>query len=74
MFRRLKNLWALSRYTVEELKEQKSEQLFYSTSPDFPITVKPFNPVTIVDLQDKHPFDEYETPEQSPNDSAPRNG
>ncbi len=73
MFRRLKNLWALSNYTVDELKKQEQPGVFYST-PDFPINSPGFSPAKIINLQTQHPFDAYETTEQSPDDTTPRNG
>ena len=81
MFKRIKNLLDLSRYTVEELtgepegfKFKEFKKGFNLMSPDTKYTVIPFNPATIVDLKGTNPFDEYETTEQSPNDTTPRNG
>jgi hypothetical protein len=73
MFKRIKNLLELSKYTVEELQNPK-----YVVKGDFPLSTinhgTMYNPALIVDLQGTNPFDEYETSEQSSNDTTTRNG
>lgn len=69
MFKRIKNLLDISRYTVEELQ---SSSPTYTTSGLAQVTPN-WNPVTIVDLKGTNPFDEYETTEQSSDDTTPRN-
>lgn len=71
MFKRIKNLLELSKYTVEELR---GEQPTYTTSGFLQVDHSTFRPATIVDLKGTNPFDEYETSELSPNDTTPRNG
>jgi len=71
MFQRIKNLLDISKYTVEEIR-QKPPTIF-NTSGDalFP---HEYRPATIIDLKGTNPFDEYETTEQSSDDTTPRNG
>lgn len=71
MFKRIKNLLDISKYTVDELR---SNQPTYTTSGLSQVVTSTWNPVTIVDLKGTNPFDEYETSELSPNDTTPRNG
>lgn len=73
MFKRIKNLLDISKYSVEELR-RPTEKVFTSTNPEPDYVVTPFNPATIINLKTKHPFDEYETPEQPLDDTATRNG
>lgn len=74
MFRRLKNLWALSRYSVDELRTDVTHAPLVTTSTGTDLEYRQFNPAIIISREQTHPFDEYETTEQSPDDSAPRNG
>ncbi len=70
MFKRIKNLLDISKYTVEELR---NAQPTYTTSGYMEVIPGTFRPATIVDLKGTNPFDEYETSELSPNDTTPRN-
>lgn len=72
MFKRIKNLLDISKYTVEELRD-KPPMIYHTNQSDYPHP-QIYRPVTIVDLKGTNPFDEYETIEQSPNDTTPRNG
>jgi len=74
MLARLKNLWAISRYTIQELKTPNPTVGYITTSTDTDLEYKQFNPAIIINQERTHPFDAYETTEQSPDDSAPRNG
>lgn len=69
MFKRIKNLLDISKYTVEEIRQKPAPVIESREDAFFPST---FNPVTIVDLKGTNPFDEYETTEQSSNDTTPR--
>ncbi len=71
MFKRIKNLLDISKYTVEEIRQKPSPIIESKGDAFFPST---YNPATIVDLKGTNPFDEYETIEQSSNDTTPRNG
>ena len=68
MFKRIKNLLDISRYTVEELKEK---ELVLTVSPHSSTT---YRPATII-RPDEDPFKDIadETPQQSPDDTATRN-
>lgn len=85
MFKRIKNLLDISRYTVEELKQPKgftwtgvakefntpaSEEKLLSSTPDIK-----YKMATIVDVNPPDPFKDFnnETPQQSLDDTAPRN-
>ena len=70
MFKRIKNLLDISKYTVEELQGNKTV-IVTPTNNTISWEGK-FNPATIVGLKGTNPFDEYETAEQSPNDTTPR--
>jgi hypothetical protein len=71
MFKRIKNLLDISKYTVEELRNTQHVYTDNGYSESIPST---FRPAMIVDLKGTNPFDEYETTEQSSNDTTPRNG
>jgi hypothetical protein len=70
MFKRIKNLLNISRYSVEDLINPPEEEIISTSN----LKLKTFTPATIIDLQTKDPFAEYETTEQSSNDTTPRNG
>jgi len=68
MWKRIKNLLELSKYSVEDLKEKN---VYVSSSSG---TIKyTYTPATIIET--KEPFNQFEdeTPEQSPDDTTPRN-
>jgi hypothetical protein len=81
MFKRIRNLLDISRYTVEELVNPMNKQPdethedFYRRTwgYDSPRTPKEYRPAQIVNLTTSDPFAEYETPEQSLDDTTPRN-
>lgn len=72
MFKRIKNLLDISRYTVEELKNTPT----YTTSGYSEIVANTFRPATIITMTPHDPLKDFEdeTTEQSSNDSASRNG
>jgi hypothetical protein len=70
MFKRIKNLLDISKYTVEELTE-KSPMIFSTNDSVYPNGQ--YRPATIIDLKGTNPFDEYETTEQSSDDTTARN-
>ena len=72
MFQRIKNLLEISKYTVEELCE-KTDWLKYPEYLSEVNNISKYNPATIVDLKGTNPFDEYETTEQSSDDTTLRN-
>jgi hypothetical protein len=78
MFTRIKNLLDISRYTVEELvnpmrkQTDETEEQFYERTWGEKKT-KEYRPAQIVNLTSSDPFADYETPEQSFDDTAPRN-
>jgi len=67
MWKRIKNLLDISRYSVDELKEK-----------EFVLTVSPhsstYRPATIVNRKEDDPFKEFEneTTQQSPDDTTAR--
>lgn len=81
MFQRLKNLWDLGRFTVEEIMKPSQtyttsgfvhvdqEELLSSTPH------QEFRAATIVSMKEADPFKDFinETPEQSPDDTATGN-
>lgn len=73
MFKRIKNLLELSKYTVEEIRH-KETTIFHSKGDFIFPHAHEYRPATIVDLKGTNPFDEYETTKQSSNDTTPRNG
>jgi len=86
MFKRIKNLLDISRYTVQELRENKTMSTIpsnglvqiksLSENPEVTYTVSNNSSMaTIIDMQAEDPFNNFdnETPEQSSNDSTPRN-
>lgn len=83
MFKRIKNLLDISRYTVEELKRPRNnrtssaflngiidQEELLSSTPD-----SAYKMATIINMQAEDPFKNFdnETPEQSSNDSTARN-
>jgi hypothetical protein len=86
MFKRIKNLLDISRYTVEELKSIKYYQSTTSgyvevlppvVSPKQTMTLSGSSTgmATIINMQTEDPFKNFdnETPEQSPDDTTARN-
>ncbi len=87
MFQRIKNLLDISRYTVEELKTEKTivkDNIVYkTTNPYIKETKRPqlsSSPATqyakIVEIKTNSPLDEfnYGTTQQPLDDTTPRNG
>ena len=70
MFKRIRNLLDISRYSVEEVVNKPT---LYIT-PDTPVELKKYRPAQIVNLTTSDPFADYETTEQPPNDTTTRNG
>lgn len=68
MFQRIKNLLELSKYTVEELKQQK---FVLSSSGEIEYT---YTPATIINATEEDPFKDFEdeTIEQPSDDTASR--
>ena len=73
MFKRIKNLLDISRYTVDEIRQKEPTVFNTSTDSLFP-HIHEYRPAMIVDLKGTNPFDEYEAIEQSSDDTTPRNG
>ena len=73
MFKRIKNLLDISKYTVDEIRQKEPTVFKASGDSMFPNSHE-YRPATIVDLKGTNPFDEYETTEQSSDDTTPRNG
>jgi hypothetical protein len=71
MFKRIKNLLDISKYTVEEVVNKPT----LYTTPDNTIEIKEYRPATIINLKETDPFADipYETFEPSSNDTTPRN-
>lgn len=74
MFKRIKNLLDISKYTVEEIRNAQPTITTNGYMKVNPINTGTYNPAMIVDLKGTNPFDEYETTEQSSDDTTPRNG
>lgn len=86
MFKRIKNLLDISRYTVEELKQTRlypqpeypQPQVRPAMEPSSTYTVTEdilFKPATIINMIEVDPFADItnETTQQSPDDTAARN-
>lgn len=90
MFKRIKNLLDISRYSVDdfEMRVRPGETMdkYYertwgptevtSTDPNFEYKIDYVpNPAKVINMKAEDPFKElYDTPEQSPDDSTSRNG
>ena len=71
MFKRIKNLLDISRYTVEELRNPT----LYTIEESGYIHVAPHRPASIINIHAEDPFKdiEDETTQQPSDDTTPRN-
>lgn len=74
MFKRIKNLLDISRYTVEELRQPPAPLMYYTSDKDVITSspVMPFRTATIISMTEADPFKDFidETPQQSPDDTT----
>lgn len=73
MFKRIKNLLDISRYTVEEVVNHPTT--FFTTSGDDIKVLPNFRPATIINMKKEDPLKDFddETTEQSLDDTTARN-